>query len=198
MTLDTRIVIHENTDAKELHTWINKNLLRAPDAIFTEDEHNINNTPGQGLAAWLMMEHNNGDLIERQDTNYSHEDAVKEAMRWADSIEDAEESVKEDEEYYAEHPQGHIELSFDTAYGYQGPGNIGCTALHTYYIIKLATEYFEPRGLTFSWQNEYSGEWAEGLDDAALNKFLRSGDDAMKWFQSVIPVIEKAVEEGEI
>lgn len=160
MTLSTLVGFEEYTDPQEFHDWINRELLGAPyakyDVIGPEGKyltstyrygHNtVMNEPSQGLDAWAITHHNNGEVID-----------------WGEG----------DDEMTAYHeemnrPTLSVYVDFDTAYGYRSESGGGCTDLHRDYICRIIDEYATPRGLTVWWQNEYTGEWhkdIEGLVD---------------------------------
>jgi len=183
MTLSTNIRVVQKTDPAELHAWINKNLLKAPNAKFTEggdpDAGSLNNDPGQGYSAWLSMRWDSNGIPTARETYPEDYDATS--------------------TYGLDEPKNaFLNINFDTAYGYHGDLGEGCTELHSRFVIDLAKEYFEPRGLDFYWQDEYSGKWYHGLDTQGFNAFLGSGEGAMDWFNNtVVPVITaEAAAEG--
>lgn len=59
-------------------------------------------------------------------------------------------------------PRGYIKLNFDTAYGYRGPNNEGCSDLHGRIVTRLA-EVVTEQGGEYVWQDEYTGEWFTDL-----------------------------------
>lgn len=69
MTLSTKVFLSGGpVDPEELLAWINVNLLDAPDAIRSDFDAGvgaptISNRVGQGLDAWVIITHNNGDPI---------------------------------------------------------------------------------------------------------------------------------------
>lgn len=80
------------------------------------------------------------------------------------------------------------EISWDTAYGYKDNG-LTCTMLHVSALIHLRDAL--PEGVTMRWQNEFTGEWHDGLEEEDLKDFLGGGDSAMEWFNgAVVPYIE--------
>ena len=85
-------------------------------------------------------------------------------------------------------------LSFDTAYSYRDSEGRGCNDLHRSYIEVLHA-YTQRKGLLFKWQNEYTGEWHDGLD--GLDEFAQGGRDADAWFRgSVLPAIAAHLNHG--
>lgn len=78
-------------------------------------------------------------------------------------------------------------LSFDSSYGHRGPDGESCSDLHRKYIEVLHA-YVTRKGLLIKWQNEFTGEWFDGLD--GLDDFAKGGADAGEWFRStVLPAI---------
>ena len=54
-------------------------------------------------------------------------------------------------------PEHYIRLAFDTAYAYSGvEGSV--SGLHNVILAKLAA-YVEAQGGTYTWQNEFTGDW---------------------------------------
>lgn len=188
MTLDTTLVLHEWTDPIKLHTWFNANVLRVADKnpIIHQTATSIGNALGQGFDAIFDIDwrEDHGPIIWF--------DPVEELKGMEDYYAEYPDAMAETTEMYAKYPSGLIKIDWDTSYGYTGPGGIGCTELHASFIIRLAKEYLEPRGITFAWQNEYSGEWHEGL--TGFEDFGQHGRDAAEWFSTVaLPAITKAV-----
>jgi hypothetical protein len=184
MTLNTHVRVHQWTDPEELHAWFNDHLLlgyerlmgntvRANAPVLIEREPGqIMNAPGQGFQAWLWTYFSSPDG-PLTDNVYDLVPGDERYDEW-------------DAKHYSAIPTAHVSLSFDTAYGYRGPGGVGCGDLHTMYIEALEAEFFTPRGLTFSWQNEFTGEWHEGLD--GLDGLGSGGRAATAWFTGeVIP-----------
>jgi hypothetical protein len=202
MTLSTDIhILDKIEDPEGLHAWVNRELLKAENPIFTrkdlrkgepiyenhpdwgtvaQDQHELNNRLGQGL------------------------DAIFELTWYDEAIApiDYFDLDSEDEEHNT-YLLGQAEqigapiwgtINFDTAYSYHGDFGMGCTELHAQFIIRLIKEYFEPRGMRVVWENEYAGTYHHGLDADGFNRFLGSGDSAMDWFTNTVkPAIEKAV-----
>lgn len=165
MTLSTLVGFQGQVDPEELHAWVNTHLLNEPDAIIDRlwsQENTIANRGWQGFNAWVITHHNNGELFI-----------------W---------DVYDDEDG-ATGPDVHAYVDFDTAYGYRGPDGEDCNTLHATYIVRLFNEFATPRGLKLFWQNEYTGEWFEGI--TRLTTLFKSGDQAQEWFkQIVLPMIE--------
>ena len=95
---------------------------------------------GIGLNAWCFMWHNeDGSALA-----YNEEDT-----------DDPDEDI-----WFT--PRGYIRLDFDTAYGYRGPNNEGCSDLHGRIVTRLAN-IVTALGGEYAWQDEYTGEWFTDL-----------------------------------
>ena len=78
-------------------------------------------------------------------------------------------------------------ISFDTAYGHRGPDGEGCAELHRKYI-EVLHDHVTRKGLQIKWQNEFTGEWFDGL--AGLDELAKGGADAHDWFsRAVLPAL---------
>ena len=81
-----------------------------------------------------------------------------------------------------------VELNFDTAYGYKHPTGYGCGTLHAIYIARLGA-WFDERRIEWCWYNEFTDEWHDGYD--GLSGLVDSGRTATDWYQtSVKPLLE--------
>jgi hypothetical protein len=201
MTLSTNIYILGKIDGPDLHSWVNKNLLKVTDPKVTSfaageqyfygwdkdqtmpqmaHNHGLHNVLGQGFDAIFEL-----DWWDEPTTYDS----------WVTSDEDEDdEDVK-----YAREKQEQIgssywaQINFDTAYGFNRDG-MGCTELHASYIVRLYREYFEPRGIEIVWQDEYRGTLHRNLSEDGMREFLGAGDKAMDWFfNQVSPIIQAEV-----
>lgn len=190
MTLDTTVLLHEWTNPLELHSWFNREVLKVADRdpIIRRDDTSIRNALGQGFDAIFEVEWGKNDGPYVWFDRAEREAAIAKHVPGIYTAEEAATEIDEDEKFYAEYPNGFIKINWDTAYGYRGEHGEGCSALHANFIVGLATEYLEPRGIGFHWQNEYSGEWNEGL--TGFEEFLGDGADAFKWFAgTALPAI---------
>lgn len=121
-----------------------KDYIERKDAsVYTNtspDEVHANSRVGIGLKAWCFLSHKKlGSIIEAE-----YED------------------VYEDEPHSGcppmmITPEHYIRLDFDTAYGYRGEEG-GVEGLHNVILLKLAA-YVEAQGGTYTWQNEFTGDW---------------------------------------
>lgn len=192
MTLSTYVAFTSPVDPRELHDWVNRELLGATDPRVEVDETSIGNAPGQGFDAWAITKHNNGKPIvwlERVDV------ATATRPSWYDNDQEWFAALEDEERWYSKYPSNtYAYVDFDTAYGYRENG-MNCTMLHASYIVRLFKEFAEPRGIDIYWRNEYTGEWYKNLDAAGLEDFLGGGDAAMEWFNtSVVPMMQRMVE----
>lgn len=184
MTLNTSIFLTGPVDAHELQRFVNTVLLKAPDAE-TKDEPDtdwqtkeptgtwsLDNLPGQGFDAWMMITY-------RPDGELATEDV------WDD----------DDGYRWLAQKKCTVEISFDTPYGGRSRDGLDCTTLHSAYIVALF-HWAQERGITLEWQNEYTGDYFEGLN--GLEDFGNAGDEAMDWFRNVVtPAIERLITEGQ-
>lgn len=178
MTLATSFVIEQPTDPFGVFTFC-RSLIGAGD--FTTWKHDrpgqwkwqlnnqYRNDAGQGLCALLDVEYGpeGGPLL---DERYLDEDWTVTEVGHHD-------------------PFGYVEVGFDTAYSYSGPGGLNCSELHAGLVARLG-RWCEERGLSYRWQNEYTGEWFPDWRVAA-DELGQSGEAAREWFfGTVLPVIE--------
>jgi len=173
MTLNTAIYILDEIDPHKVFEFCN-GLMGADKAISTEtyDEWETNpvisldNAPGQGFPAWLMSNYRKkGPLYPM--AQYEHDDETGERQLIA--------------------PACYMEISFDTAYGYQDSYG-GATELHGRYIVALY-HWLQKRNVSMCWQNEFTGTIHHGTE--GLESFFSGGDRANEWFQnSVLPVFK--------
>jgi hypothetical protein len=164
MTLNTSIRVTTPMTVDEAHDLFTycQSLVGPAYALVGEHYHGKGwmNEPDQGLPAWLMLEHNDGEPI-------------------ADEI---------DEECGAP-PAGYAEVSFDTAYGYQGEHGESCTQLHALLVVQV-TSWLAVRRYGWAWQNEYTGEWHDTVTGEPMAAFIGNGEQAREWFTTqVVPLI---------
>lgn len=177
MTLATSFVIQEPTDPFEVFTY-GRELIEAQGAKWTHDRpgswsfqlnNQYRNHAGQGYCALLDVEYGpeGGPLL---DEVYLTED-------W-----DVQEIGHHD-------PFGFVEVGFDTAYSYRGPGGLSCGELHAGLVAHLG-RWCEGRGLRYTWMNEFTGEWFSDWRVAA-DELGQASNAARRWFMgTVLPAIE--------
>jgi hypothetical protein len=194
MTLNTKVYVQGSVDWDDFHGWVNRELLKAPDAAFTRTDHSLSNRMGQGLIAIFELSWSDvpqqyvsyildqEDYRDEYDSDEEHQVAVAEfAAEFADEVERARVATEAIGDYYAE-------FSFDTGYGYKQDGR-GCSDLHGTFLVKAYREYFEPRGVDFVWKNEFTGDLYKNLD--GIETLLDGGAEATAWFENVlIPAVE--------
>lgn len=169
MTLDTRIFITDPLSHREVFNKVN-DLLSIPDTRVEQEgptdgywskygDYEISNRIGQGFDAWV--------------TSYANQDGSRIEI---DREPDEDGEVDKRPDYY-------VQISMDTAYGYQGPNGEGCATLHAKVIVDLGL-WLHERGVGFSWQNEFTGDIHQGFE--GIEEFLDGGEDAQAWFRDVV------------
>jgi len=163
MTLDTRIYVHGQVDYRQVFVKCSQ-LIGAHEGIRFEDKPgNIYNRIDQGLCALLDIRHGNGRPLR----------VPGDHRPWC---------AGEDDECFS--PCGipcWLEVSFDTAYGYQGPEG-GCGDLHARLVAELG-QWLDGQGIGWSWQNEFTGEVHQGYE--GLTDLAGSGARASSWFRDI-------------
>ncbi|MFF7067354.1 hypothetical protein [Streptomyces pseudovenezuelae] len=200
MTLDTRILILDKAAAREVFDFC-RDLLGATERhTFTDKQDSVyssaarewlvqdanpwtvNNDPGQGLPAWLMI-------------HYRPDAPLRTAEQAAEHDEDC--NLPENSIYVEEwgpcsgehhHRACWLEVSFDTAYGYRDERGYGCGDLHAEYISRLG-QWLDAKGVRWEWKNEFTGEVHTGY--SRLVDLAFGGFEASAWFRStVLPAIQ--------
>lgn len=182
MTLNTAVYLKTSLTPHAVHEFFNKHLLKAPDAQFVDEADtdwrtkeptgiwSLDNEPGQGFAAWLMMSYRPGADLYTEDV-YDEDGDDKWLVSRACSF----------------------KLSFDTGYGYRNGGE-GCGDLHARFIASLyhwmiATD----PDASLVWHNEFTGDYFDNLD--GLDTLGDAGDDAREWVNNVVlPAIAATAE----
>lgn len=193
MTLDTRMYVLDRVDHRAMFQRCQE-LIGATDAR-TSDEQDptyrngqrivepgspwtLMNEPGQGLSAWLMMHYRPGAPLRSAEQAAGHD-----------------EYCEEDCSGREHRPACWLEISFDTAYGYRGPGGEGCGDLHARVVAELG-QWLDKAGVRWSWRNEFTGEVHTGYD--RLVDLMSGGFEATAWFQtSALPAILRHATGGE-
>ena len=148
MTLASRLTINGATDKDAIEIWeYSKTLIKARDDYRQNVSDygswgQISADWGQGYPSWLSVEFSlDGAPLENWATRNGY---------------DFEEEFSD--------PQSTVVMHYDTAYGYTGDNHAGCSDLHSY-LMKSVRDQFADRGWTFTWYNEYMGEWSEDFDN---------------------------------
>ena len=183
MTLDTRIFILDEVDPHEVFNFCN-DLLGAKNPRFKEGPSDwdadkevihLDNEPGQGYPAWLMSKYRaEGKPLYEKDITLRDTDP--------DYYDDP--AVESDGSRVYK-PACFMEISFDTAYGYQDEYG-GCSTLHARYIVDLHA-FLLAKGVRIKWKDEFSGDIHDGIH--GIEEFLGGGDKAMTWFKEVLTVL---------
>jgi len=159
MTLSTNIIAMDPIDPERAFMHMAK-LLGAGEGYRWEvrDEFLAGNPAiiaeiGQGLPAWLIVSHNNGELLNLQDYYTSDRNDPRLKVLDADGESD-----------FAFHPQGYADIDIDTAYGYgRGEDIGGCGDLHAWLVREYA-RWLDAQSVRWYWRNEFTGEWFGTLD----------------------------------
>jgi len=178
VTLDTRVIIQAPAKVQDVFDFC-RSLLGAPtDLPFDREPFGRNpafwNPCGVGLPAWLIVQYGpDGPLLR-------------------DTCDDLDEPGHDPADCYTcRKPEGFIEVSFDTAYGYRGSNGEGCGDLHAALVGKLGT-WCDERRLPWVWKNEFTGEWHTGRE--SLRELGDAGKAAMDWYTgTVLPAIASEV-----
>ena len=81
-----------------------------------------------------------------------------------------------------------VEIALDTTYGYRaespdGRATWGCGDLHAA-IVGVLGAFLDGRGVSWHWQNEYTGEFSRGRD--GLDDLGMSGAASHEWLMNVV------------
>jgi hypothetical protein len=194
MTLNTKVAVGKPTDVRKIFDFCNQ-LLNAPGTVEWSEgdcdghragQSEIYNRPMQGLPAWLWIYH--GSRVHEHDEWCDSEVGP---AKWDDT---GQHVVTQDEvdQHVAEvaadptmNGWAAIEVTFDTAYGYRGDGGESCSDLHARLLTALG-QWLDARDLPWKWQNEFTGEWHDGIDGLAEfgDAFAMTG--AQSWFEDVV------------
>lgn len=133
---DTLLDRNLYTEVSDAPSWGPKGAIRT------------NTKVGIGLNAWCFMWHNTDGSAITLDR---------------DQTDDERKADPDDDYAYVYYvPKSYIRLAFDTAYGYRGPHDEGCSDLHGRIVTYLAG-IVTVLGGEYAWQDEYTGEWFTDL-----------------------------------
>lgn len=186
MTLDTRVAIGGPVDHLEVYTFV-RELVATPghiephqgDAYTGEGLRRIGNPMGIGLCALIDVTYNpaGGPFPLHVHDQWCHtQDDVDEHNAW----------VATDPR---ENGWAHVEVSFDTTYGYRGESGETCSDLHARLVAALG-QWLDARSLPWKWKNEYTGEWFDRFDQLDQFGSAHRAIGADAWFRTVaLPAI---------
>lgn len=151
MTLSTDLIVLDPVDPEKTFFHGLDLLKRAVSFEPTWDEKEEGlyvTTCGQGLPAWLWVHY-----------------ATDGPLRYYDD-EDARWRVEYEPTWRVPEWNLHlIRVNVDTSYGYRTPSGARCSDLHAWFVSEMWT-WFENQGVRrMLWQNEYTGEWFDSIDD---------------------------------
>lgn len=173
MTLSTDVYIHGEVNSIDaLWSMILAGLMdEAPEfhslPIVKErapysGEHTVRETiPAQGLPAWTALHYTDGPLQGTDQPAWEEDEGEPEPPTI---------------------PAHHYRVNWDTGYAYRDDKG-GCEALHARLIFALGS-YLESLGVTWSWQNEFTGEIFPGYE--GLESFIGDGEKARDWYREVV------------
>lgn len=199
MTLDTRIFVLDQVDPHEVFHFF-RDLLGAQDRhTFTDAQDRtwrkgesfvepgnawtVSNDVGQGLPGWLMLHYRPDSPLRTPEQAAEHEKSICNLpdASWYDA-----EAGPCDGSGHWERACW-LEVSIDTAYGYQDDRGYGCGDLHAEYVAKLG-QWLDAKGVCWEWQNEFTGEFHAGY--SRLMDLASGGFEASAWFRTnVLPAI---------
>lgn len=182
MTLDTRILVLDQVDAKELFAYCRELLGCTDQHEFSDRDGCLSNRPGQGLPAWLMLYHGNGAPLRTAEQHAAHDtDCNLPGNEYYDADEDHCDGT------HAYRRACWADISFDTSYGYSDQRGFGCGDLHAEYVAKVG-QWLDAKGIRWEWVNEFTGEIHTGYGQ--LTQLGRGGFEASAWFKNtVMPAI---------
>lgn len=200
MTLNTHIYIQDEVDAKAVFAFC-RELIQAPDSyVFTDEaatdyengtpgdrpdhptQRMLWGMPGQGLAAWLMVDYDTDGPLRSLSASKAHDEDICNlpSVSWYNE----EQGPCDGSDH---RPAHYLRVSFDTAYGYSDENGRGCGDLHAEYTARLGT-WLDTLEVEWLWENEFTGEIHEGYEQ--LGQLGKSGRESKDWFQNaVLPAI---------
>lgn len=157
------------------------------------------------LTAADEMDRYPGALIERNpdwQSGYSYDyvgtkigqglPGITDAKRMSDGSDFQPERDEDDGEIWTDTQPWSVQLSWDTAYGYRGKSWRSASALHGAALTALHGAL--PDGITMRWQNEFTGEWFNGID--GLDEFMGEGEKAQAFATLATALIVANAREG--
>lgn len=140
----------------------------------------ISNAIGQGLPAIL-------------DITYRPDGPLRTPEQVAECDEDCDPDC--DKDHYRR--ACWLDIDFDTSYGAEFGGNMGCGDLHATLVAELG-KWLDGRGVRWEWRNEFTGEIHGGSDRfERLIDLVSDGFAATAWLQTmVLPAIELGAFDG--
>ena len=183
MTLSTTLYVHGIVRPAEMLAELRQHLAAYdPDGRTPEqhrdldnwhdnpNEKTIGNAIGQGLPSILLLTYCPDGPRVTAEQAAAHDE-------WCDD--DCDGSGHE--------PAHVLEVNWDTSYGYRHPEVGGCSQLHARLIVS-AGQWLDAKGVDWSWQNEYTGEYHHRYD--GLAEFIGDGANADAWFTgTVLPAL---------
>lgn len=182
MTLTTAVFVRDEIDRRDVFAEMNR-LIGGTGGRWSESEStwspgvwSIGNDVGQGFCALMWIEFKPDLPLRTEDESRAHD---------VDCDDDCDGSG------FAHYPPCWLELRLDTTYSYRGPQGEGCGALHAKLLAQIG-RWLDARGVSWGWQNEFSGERHFG--DARYERLVdlvSGGVQAAAWFESQVrPFIE--------
>lgn len=196
MTLDTRIYALDAVPVRDLFQHCQALLTRYDEKNRTPDQQasrvdegadqwTMRNMIGQGLPAILEVYYKPAGPLRTDADQSAHDEYcnMPESEWWDEDLPVCDGS--------RHRIACHVEVSFDTAYGFQGPEGMGCGDLHAVLVGEVG-QWLDERGVRWRWLDECAGEVRDGYD--SLVHLVSNGFQASSWFRTtVMPVIERSI-----
>jgi hypothetical protein len=155
MTLLTQVYIIDQIDPEQAFNQARETIGATSQHYYSKIEQDtkyswvksgdmrLSNLPGSGLNALLSVNYNQYGMV------FSDQDQAK-------MIEDEHPEIDQIV------PAHWVQVSFDTAYGYQGEKyGEGCNALHSKYVIEFG-RWLDQQYLSWAWKDEFNGKVHSG------------------------------------
>lgn len=151
MTLSTNLIVLDPVDPEKTFSHALSLLKRGVSFEPTWDEKEEGlyvTTCGQGLPAWLWVHYGIDGPIKLYDES------------------DIEDLTEYNPEWRVPAWNLHlVRVNVDTGYGYKTPSGGGCSDLHAWFVSEMWA-WLENQGVQrMLWQNEYTGEYFDSIDD---------------------------------